>query len=166
MALSFPGKSGELWEVIAWDAFLDALTESDLRLRVAERDPSTLEEALRVACRLEALRRPEQAEQWDELGRRRERVVRAVEPVASGENRATTSLLQDLASEVRRCGERLERMEDMSRDRRTGGDSAAVAGRGPGRDGPFDQPHGGWSSDRHVPSRHPPVPSDTTRHED
>ena len=81
MALAFPGKSGELWEVIARDAFLEAFADAELRFRVAEKDPSTLEEALRFACRLESLRRPESTE-WDAHVRRRDRVVRFVQPAA------------------------------------------------------------------------------------
>ena len=55
MALSFPGKTGPFWEIMATDAFLESLGDSSLRLRVLERDPETLEQALKLATRLEAL---------------------------------------------------------------------------------------------------------------
>ena len=68
MALAFPGQGGTLWEVMARDAFLDALGDQSLRVRVLEKDPMTLDEALKLACRSEAiatggrLRRPWPAE--------------------------------------------------------------------------------------------------------
>ena len=38
MALGFPGQSGTLWEVMARDAFLDALGNQVLRVRILEKD--------------------------------------------------------------------------------------------------------------------------------
>ena len=73
MALAFPGQSGSLWEIMARDSFLDALGDSSLRLRVLEREPSGLDEALKIACRLEALGKVDSEELWDDLGRRRDR---------------------------------------------------------------------------------------------
>lgn len=74
MALAFPGQSGSLWEVMARDAFVNALADPNLRWRVLERDPSTLEEALKVASRLEALSGSindlSYDECWDETDRR------------------------------------------------------------------------------------------------
>jgi hypothetical protein len=40
LALSFPGKSGELYEVIRRDAFLDVLADRTLRNRVLDQNPS------------------------------------------------------------------------------------------------------------------------------
>ena len=72
MALAFPGQSGSLWEIMARDSFLEALGDSALRLRILEREPSTLDEALKIASRLEALRKTDFEEPWDDLGRRKE----------------------------------------------------------------------------------------------
>jgi len=55
MALAFPGQSGSMWEVMARDAFVESLGDPSLRIRVLERDLTTLEEALKVASRLDAL---------------------------------------------------------------------------------------------------------------
>jgi len=55
MALAFPGQSGSLCEIMARDSFLEALGDSTLRLRILEREPSTFDEALKIASRLEAL---------------------------------------------------------------------------------------------------------------
>jgi len=57
MSLAYPGQTGSLSEVVARDAFLNALDDPQLRICILERDPKTLEEALHIACRREALER-------------------------------------------------------------------------------------------------------------
>ena len=57
MSLAYPGQTGSLSEVVARDAFLEALDDPQLRIRILERDPKTLEDALHIACRREALER-------------------------------------------------------------------------------------------------------------
>lgn len=57
MALAFSGQSGPLWETLARDSFLDALGGAEMRLRVAEKDPATLDDTLKYTCRLEAIGR-------------------------------------------------------------------------------------------------------------
>ena len=54
LALSFPGQSGELYEVTGRDCFLTALSDEKLRIRVMDQRPSTLDEALTIVCRMEA----------------------------------------------------------------------------------------------------------------
>ena len=78
MALAFPGQQGAMWEVMARDAFLDALDDPTLRIRLLEKDPSSLDETLRFACHLEAISRPAQTVDggYDDQGRRKERCVR------------------------------------------------------------------------------------------
>ena len=52
------GFSKPVWihvEVIARDAFVESLVDPSLRIRVLERYPTMLEEALKIASRLEAL---------------------------------------------------------------------------------------------------------------
>ena len=39
MALSFPGQSGEMFEIIARDAFLDSLLDAALRICVLDQSP-------------------------------------------------------------------------------------------------------------------------------
>jgi len=51
MALAFPGQTGPLWEIMARDAFEESLGDPSLRLRVLERDPETLEQALKLTSR-------------------------------------------------------------------------------------------------------------------
>ena len=54
LALSFPGHSGEVCEVLGRDAFLTALGDQSLRVRVLDQQPATLDGALAIACRMEA----------------------------------------------------------------------------------------------------------------
>ena len=54
MALGFPGHSGELFEVIARDAFLNSLGDSALRIRVLDQQPKTLDDVLAAVVRMEA----------------------------------------------------------------------------------------------------------------
>ena len=54
MALAYPSQVGELSEIVARDTFLDALNDRSLRVRILEREPQNLDEALNIACRLEA----------------------------------------------------------------------------------------------------------------
>ena len=65
-----------MWEIMARDAFVESLGDPALRLRILERDPTTLEEALKMASRLEALGYGEQDNDWDDVGRRRGKYIK------------------------------------------------------------------------------------------
>jgi len=54
-SLAFSGQSGSMWEVMARDVFVDSIGDPALRFWVLERDPTTLEEARKVASCVEAL---------------------------------------------------------------------------------------------------------------
>ena len=69
MALAFSGQGGTLWEVMAHDAFFDALGDQSLRVRVREKDPMTLDEALKLACHMEAIARSPPEDDYDDRGR-------------------------------------------------------------------------------------------------
>jgi hypothetical protein len=55
IAQAFPNQSGSMCEIMARDAFLEALGDSNMRIRVLEKEPPTLDEVLTIAMRLEAL---------------------------------------------------------------------------------------------------------------
>ena len=57
MALAYPGPTSALSEIVGRDAFLEALDNQKLRVRILEREPLTLDEALNAAVRLEAFDR-------------------------------------------------------------------------------------------------------------
>ena len=78
LALSFPGQSGELYEVIGRDCFLTALSDEKLRIRVMDQRPSTLDEALNIVCRMEAYSGGANDDDLtDDSSRRKVRVVNA-----------------------------------------------------------------------------------------
>ena len=54
MFLAFPGHSETMWKIMARDAFVESLGDPALRLRILERNPTTFEEALKMALRLKA----------------------------------------------------------------------------------------------------------------
>jgi len=51
MVLAFPGPANVTTEIVGRDAFLDSLGDRPLALRIREREPTTMEEALRIAVR-------------------------------------------------------------------------------------------------------------------
>ena len=57
MVLAYPGAATEMSEMVAIDAFLDALIDPELALRVRDREPTTLDLACQYATRLEANQR-------------------------------------------------------------------------------------------------------------
>jgi len=54
MALAHPQLPSSSRETIACDYFIDSLNDADFTLKVRERNPSSLDEALRIALELEA----------------------------------------------------------------------------------------------------------------
>ena len=77
MAFAFPRQGGTLSEVIGCGAFLDALGNQSLRVRVLGKDPMTLHEASKLACRLEAITRSPSEDDYDDRGRRRDKFTRS-----------------------------------------------------------------------------------------
>ena len=55
-ALAFPGPPNYLSELTAKDAFIDALGDRELMIKVLEREPKTLDQAFKIAERLELYR--------------------------------------------------------------------------------------------------------------
>ena len=55
VALAYLGETGRVIDHISIDAFTDALDDQALRIKILEREPKTLDEALNIGLRLEAL---------------------------------------------------------------------------------------------------------------
>jgi len=83
MTPALPGQGGMLWGGITRDAFLDALGDPNVRVRVLEKDPTTLYDELKMACRLEAILKPTVEDAFDDQGRRRDKFVRVAAPAES-----------------------------------------------------------------------------------
>ena len=52
-SLAYPGKSNYISDIAAKDAYIDALDDRELMIRVLEREPKTLEEAFKISERME-----------------------------------------------------------------------------------------------------------------
>ena len=96
MALAFPGQSGSMWEIMARDAFVESLDDPSLRIRVLERYPTTLEEALKIASLLEALGAGDLEESWNDLGRRKEKFVKISAADDHAERQELVSRVEEL----------------------------------------------------------------------
>ena len=109
MALAYPTLSKDSRETFACDFFIDALDEPDFALKVRERNPASLDEALRVAQQLEA---------WMTEARRQSRDIRkirgAVTTSSASEVDPPDPLQQQLArlqGDVTACISGLRRLE-------------------------------------------------------
>ena len=96
VALAYPGQVGELIEIVARDAFLDALGDQSMRVRILEKEPANLDAALKIACRLEALGCSASDHSFDESGNRKDRYARAVSGTV--EDDRVDRLKQELAT--------------------------------------------------------------------
>ena len=67
-------------------------------LHVLERDPETLEQALKLASRLEALGYGDLQDNWDDVGRRKDRFAKVA---AADKTTELTAVMQDLRSELK-----------------------------------------------------------------
>ena len=54
MTLAYPGESSVLSDIVGRNAFLEALDDQVLRVRILEKEPKTLDDALNMTSRLEA----------------------------------------------------------------------------------------------------------------
>ena len=54
LSLSYPGESSALSDIVGRDAFLEALDDQTLRVRILEKEPKNVDEALNIASRLKA----------------------------------------------------------------------------------------------------------------
>jgi hypothetical protein len=99
LALGYPGHTGELCEVIGRDAFLEALADPALRTRVLDQQPTTLDDALAIVCRMEAYSGGTAPSDGDDGDRRR---VRAVESdgLAAGRDQAAASRIHQLEMDL------------------------------------------------------------------
>ena len=82
LSLSYPGQSGELYQSIGRDCFLEALEDPELRIRVLDQQPTTMEQALAIVCRMQAYSNTTSgsasASKTEEADRRRVKTVVAV----------------------------------------------------------------------------------------
>ena len=103
---SYPNASLDVIEALALDHFIDALTESDIRLRIREVGPKSLSEAEAMAIRLEAHRIAD---------RQRTRLVGKIEQEGSdGEQKRVQNQMSSINKNVDHLH---RRVEDLYKDK-------------------------------------------------
>ena len=107
-----------MWEVMARDAFVKSPDDQSLRIHMLQRDPTTLEEALKIASRLEALGAGDLEENWNELGRRKEKFIKTSAAVDDSERQELVSVVEELKSEVEHHRSELGRLRSAEARRR------------------------------------------------
>lgn len=116
MTLAYPGCTSEYGEQIAIRAFLDAVKDKSLALKVREKEPTTLDQAFKQALRLDGYRRASE-ETSDLVDRRPGRIKAVKEPEASVDT-MRQMLRQELEPQKRRMAE-FERALVALQQRRT-----------------------------------------------
>ena len=107
LALSFPGEKGSLLEILGRDYFLAALNDPQLRVRVLDQAPVTLDQTLTICSRMEAYSQlPADDVNSDSADRRRVRTVKGdkseSDPVLDAAvDRRLRQLESDLAAQRR-----------------------------------------------------------------
>ena len=121
MALAYPGPSTELSNVVARDAFLDALDSNNLRIRILEREPVSLDDALKLACRFEAFDKTStQPVQETRPNRDKEKFVKRVQQCESDMLKELQQGLRECCSQMTECRRELEALKLSSRSSHAG----------------------------------------------
>jgi len=107
---------------------VESLGDPALWLRVLERDPGTLEQALKLATRLEALGYGEVEDNWDDLGRRKERFIKSSAADDYAERQGLVSMVEELKSEVVRNRKELKQLRSGEARRGRAGYAAGASG--------------------------------------
>ena len=113
MALAFPKLMADAREEIACDHFTQALGDPNLALKVKERVPKTLDEALRVALQLEAWARnvnQSQDRHDDDRTERSRQKARATKPDGTTANTEQGDRLTKLESQLAKMHEELKKL--------------------------------------------------------
>ena len=109
-ALAFPGVPTEHAEAVAVDAFIDALGDESLELRVRDREPADLDTAYRTALVMEANSRPKLTEDGDGYGRKERQHTRVR---ATEQARNEVLVVEQSANNVAVDAARLDKLETM-----------------------------------------------------
>ena len=113
MALAHPTLPREGRETFACGYFIDALDDADLALKVRERTPVPLDDALRSSQQLEAWTKDAQRGRQDTVNATKQKVRGASEP--EGAQHQLTDRLDRIEGDVHRCLNGLQRLHSPGR---------------------------------------------------
>jgi len=108
MALAHPTLSSEGRETFACDYFIDAMDDIDLALKVRERTPTSLDDALRISQQLEAWAKDARRGRHDDVNATKQKVRGVGE--AEGDAQQLRNRLECIEGDVHRCLEGLQRL--------------------------------------------------------
>jgi transposase InsO family protein len=101
MSLAYPNERSEAADVVARDAFLEALDDPTLHFRILDRDPKTIEDALKIAIRTEAYEKAvDPLGTYDGKSRKGKGAVRMVEQVSESLEQKSESVLGQIMSSL------------------------------------------------------------------
>ena len=106
-SLAFRGLWSEAKDVIARDAFIDSLLDGDLTLKIREREPATLDQAVKIAIRLESYIAAANND------RRSEGEQSQVRATSSEGNLNTTAAMALLTHQLQNTTQRLTELEKL-----------------------------------------------------
>ena len=78
VARAYPQATGALQEILSKDNFVDALTDSDMRLRIQQNKPTNLDEAVRMAIELDAFNQAER-QRFSNINKRSVRIAQSMD---------------------------------------------------------------------------------------
>ena len=114
MALAYPRLTAEAREEIACDHFTNALSDPDFALKVKERAPKSLDEALNIALRLEAwaksISRPRQDDDRPDRPRQKVRATAQTENSKACSNPEATDRITGMEAKMTQMSEQLKRL--------------------------------------------------------
>ena len=114
MALAYPRLKADAREELACDHFTNALDDPDFALKVKERTPRTLDEALRIALRLEAwaknVKQENQEEDHTERSKNKVRITAKPETAKAGHHTESNDRLNKLETQMIQIHQELKKL--------------------------------------------------------
>ena len=123
ISLAYPGETSNIMELIARDAFIEALSDRDLALQILAKEPETLEKAYQVAIRLKSCQDLiYTVKRHESLTSENDEKICSVEKEASDKEQKQTSeemkemvqAIQDVTKRVNQFGEDMEKLKCLS----------------------------------------------------
>jgi len=114
LALAFPKQSGEMYESIGKEAFLTALNDPALRIRVLDKGPKTLDETMAVVTQMESYSKEISAQGEDSLEKKKVRIVSpARQSDSDGRIKGLEEMLQKQNEEIKKLKQQAARSNNF-----------------------------------------------------
>ena len=124
ITLSYPGKTSEIVEALARDAFIEALYDRDLALQVLAKEPNTLEKAYQTATKLQSYKEliyssePAKSSTYSVEKKssaiQNESKVEGAVKQSKEEMKELTQVIQEMSRKMTQLNEEIEKMKKLS----------------------------------------------------